>query len=40
MLETLGAHIFENYLYIQNKEWNEYRTQVTKWELDRYLSTI
>ncbi len=40
MLETLGAHIFENYLYIQNREWNEYRTQVTKWEIDRYLSTI
>ncbi len=40
MLETLGAHIFDNYLYIQNREWNEYRTQVTKWEIDRYLNTI
>lgn len=40
MLETLGPHIFENFLYIQSKEWNEYRTQVTSWEIDRYLSII
>ncbi len=40
VLETLGPHIFENFLYIQNKEWNEYRTQVTRWEIDRYLSII
>lgn len=40
MLETLGPHIFQNFLYIQNMEWNEYRTQVTKWELERYLSKI
>lgn len=40
MLETLGPHIFENFLYIQTKEWNEYRTQVSSWEIDRYLSVI
>lgn len=37
MLETLGPHIFENYLYLQRREWDDYRTQVTKWEIDKYL---
>ena len=37
MLETLGAHIFENLIYLQTRDWNEYRTQVTQWEIDKYL---
>jgi len=40
MLETLGPHIFNNFLYIKNEEWNEYRTQVTGWELDRFLNRL
>ncbi len=40
MLETLGPHIFNNFLYLKRKEWDEYRTQVTDWEIDRYLSIL
>ena len=38
--ETLGPHIFENFLHVKQKEWEEYRTQVTEWETDRYLPVI
>jgi len=37
---TLGSHIFDNYIYLQTREWNEYRTQVTQWEIDKYLWKI
>jgi glutamine synthetase len=40
MLETLGPHIFHNFQYLKNAEWNEYRTQVTGWELDRFLARL
>jgi glutamine synthetase len=38
--ETLGEHIFNNFLYVKREEWQKYRTQVTKWEIDRYLPTL
>lgn len=38
--ETLGPHIFENLLYVKQKEWDEYRLQVTKWELQNYLPVL
>ena len=37
---TLGDHIFENFLHVKKKEWNEYRMQVTKWETDKYLHIL
>jgi glutamine synthetase len=38
--KALGDHVFN--AFIQNKkiEWNEYRTQVTEYELDRYLPIL
>ena len=36
--ETLGAHIFEKYIEAKEKEWDSYRTAVTDWELEEYLS--
>ncbi len=38
--KALGDHVFE--AFIQNKkiEWNEYRTQVTEYELKRYLPIL
>ena len=38
--KALGDHVFE--AFIQNKkiEWDEYRSQVTEFELDRYLSIL
>ncbi len=38
--ETLGDHIFNNFLHVKGKEWEEYRTQVTKWEIDKYLPIL
>jgi glutamine synthetase len=35
--EILGEHLFEKYIAIKNKEWNEFKTQVTSWEVDNYL---
>jgi glutamine synthetase len=38
--KALGDHVFK--AFIQNKkiEWNEYRSQVTEFELDRYLPIL
>jgi len=38
--ETLGDHIFENFLHVKQREWSDYRTQVTKWEIDKYLPIL
>jgi glutamine synthetase len=38
--ETLGDHIFENLLHVKRKEWDMYRLQVTKWEVDSYLPVL
>ena len=35
--ETLGEHIFEKYIEGKTKEWNDYRTAVTDWELKNYI---
>lgn len=40
MRETLGAHVWTNYLYVKRQEWDEYRTQVTDWELKKYLALL
>jgi len=37
--ETLGEHLFVNYVHAKKQEWSEYIAQVTSWELDRYLTT-
>ena len=37
--EALGAHVCEWFLEAKRAEWNEYRTRVTPWELERYLMT-
>ena len=35
--EALGEHIYEQFLELKWKEWDEYRIQVTPWEEDKYL---
>ncbi len=34
---VLGEHLSKKYIEAKKLEWEEYRTQVTKWELDQYL---
>jgi glutamine synthetase len=35
--ETLGAQIFERFMNAKRQEWEDYRLEVTGWELDKYL---
>ena len=35
--EALGDHVLSHFIEAKRDEWDEYRTQVTDWELDRYL---
>lgn len=35
--ETLGENTFKKYTDAKMKEWDEFRLQVTQWELDKYL---
>ncbi|MCU0477684.1 MAG: glutamine synthetase family protein [Chloroflexi bacterium] len=38
--EALGDHVLEHYVEAKSAEWNEYRSQVTQWEIDRYLEAL
>jgi glutamine synthetase len=38
--KALGPHIFDRYVELKRAEWNEYRVQLTPWELDKYLSAL
>jgi glutamine synthetase len=38
--EALGEHVFEYFLRNKRVEWDEYRSQVTPFELARYLPTL
>lgn len=38
MKETLGDHIYEKYVEGKLREWDEYRTSVSNWETNRYLT--
>ena len=35
--EVLGNHLFERYISIKTKEWDEFKMQVTSWEINKYL---
>ncbi|HVM17383.1 MAG TPA: glutamine synthetase family protein [Gaiellaceae bacterium] len=37
---ALGPHIFDRYVELKRKEWDEYRVQLTQWEMDRYLKVL
>jgi glutamine synthetase len=37
---ALGDHIFERYVELKRTEWEDYRVQVTRWELDKYLPVL
>lgn len=36
--KVLGDHIFERFIEAKEKEWDEFRTKVTPWELESYLT--
>lgn len=37
--ETLGEHIFTNYVRAKEAEWKDYISAVTEWEIEKYLPT-
>jgi glutamine synthetase len=40
MAETLGEHVFEWFIRNKRAEWDDYQSQVTQFELDRYLPLL
>ena len=36
--EILGEYLFDKYIEIKLKEWEEYRIQVTRWEIEKYIN--
>jgi glutamine synthetase len=40
MRRAFGDHIFDNYIRLKRSEWDEYRVQLTEWELQRYLGSL
>ena len=37
---ALGEHVYHWFMLAKRQEWDDYRTCVTQWELDRYLSQL
>jgi glutamine synthetase len=40
VLRTLGEHMFNRFVELKRQEWEDYRVQVTRWELERYLPVL
>ena len=38
--DALGEHVFDWFLRNKWDEWNDYRTHVSPWELDRYFGQL
>ena len=38
--KALGPHIFDRYVELKRKEWDEYRVQLSQWEMDKYLPVL
>jgi glutamine synthetase len=38
--KALGPHIFDRYIELKRREWDEYRVQLTEWEMSRYLAVL
>jgi glutamine synthetase len=37
---ALGPHIFGRFVELKRKEWDDYRVQLTPWELEKYLPAL
>ena len=40
MRKYLCPHIFDRYIELKRKEWDEYRVQLTDWEMKKYLAVL
>ena len=39
IMDVLGEHVARHYLTGKMKEWKEYQTRVSSWEIEKYLVT-
>ncbi|WP_418791616.1 type I glutamate--ammonia ligase [Phosphitispora sp. TUW77] len=39
MKKVLGEHVFNKFVEGKLKEWDDYRTRISQWEIDSYLNT-
>ena len=39
IMDVLGEHVTRHYIQGKRREWNEYQTRVSSWELEKYLVT-
>jgi glutamine synthetase len=37
---ALGNHVFDRFIQLKKKEWDEYRIQVSEYEIRRYLPVL
>ena len=40
VLRVLGEHTFNRFIEIKREEWEDYRVQVTPWEIERFLPIL
>jgi glutamine synthetase len=40
ILKTLGEHVFTRLIEIKRQEWEDYRTQLSAWEMEKYLPIL
>jgi glutamine synthetase len=38
--KALGDHVFDSYVKLKRAEWDDYRVQLTPWELEKYLAVL
>ena len=38
--KALGDHIFGSYVKLKRAEWDDYRVQLTQWEMEKYLPVL
>ena len=38
--KAFGPHIFDRYVELKRGEWDDYRVQLTDWEMQRYLAVL
>jgi glutamine synthetase len=38
--KALGPHIFDRYVELKRSEWDEYRVQLSQWEMEKYLPVL
>ncbi len=40
MKDVLGEHVHKHFLHVKKEDWDQYRQQVTDWEIKKYLATL